>query len=466
MSGTTPAPAAPGRRTVQDVLVDLSGADRAVLAEAPGETVKQAGLGGAILTTAVLAAVSATVALRTAVDAPWWLAVPAALAWGLAILNLDRWIVVSTLRQRHWPLTVLFALPRLGLAVLIGVVVSTPLTLLVFRDEIGAQLQVRQAEQLAAFEAGLADDPRFADLDADRAEARDLEAAIATGVPADAVLTDPEVVALTGRLAALDEEHRQAELAVQCEKEGTCGSGVPGAGIAAADKEARRERLAQERAALTAELEATRGRVATEADAEAATAVGYQRQRLAELSDEIAADTAARDAALAANGAAVADDDGLLAQLGALTALERADPTLRTAHWTLFGFLTALEAMPALLKLVLLLGRPSLFERLSTTADERVAGRARLRGRLERDEAQDVLAHARAVAGVRAEAQLDAETRSAWAASRAQADLAEQAVAHWRRARAARIPDEVDAWITEEAAATRDGGRGGLHRDL
>ena len=29
----------------------------------------------------------------------------------------------------------LFALPRLGLAVLIGVVVSTPLTLLVFRDE-------------------------------------------------------------------------------------------------------------------------------------------------------------------------------------------------------------------------------------------------------------------------------------------------------------------------------------------
>jgi ABC-type nitrate/sulfonate/bicarbonate transport system permease component len=144
--------------SLPSTLATVAGAHRDLLERAPRDRVKQASLGGVLLTTAALAAVSCAVALTMAMRLPWPVAVAGGLLWGVGIYNLDRWLVVST--PRGAPLrTALVSLVRIGLAVVIGAVVSTPLTLVVFDAEISAELQRMHTEDEARFEEELATDP-------------------------------------------------------------------------------------------------------------------------------------------------------------------------------------------------------------------------------------------------------------------------------------------------------------------
>ena len=76
-------------------LLWLSGADLATLEKCPSERGKFTGVGGVVLTTAVMAVVSCAFALYTGAHAPLPVAIGAALFWGLAIMNLDRWLVTA-----------------------------------------------------------------------------------------------------------------------------------------------------------------------------------------------------------------------------------------------------------------------------------------------------------------------------------------------------------------------------------
>ena len=131
-------------------LIWLSGAQRTILAECPTERPKYIGIGSAILITSAVAAVSMTFALHTALKAPLGLAIPLAVGWGLAIMGLDRWLVVSLVRDENKWNYLRLAIPRLLLALLFGAIISTPVVLMVFRSEIAAEIPIVQQQNTAA----------------------------------------------------------------------------------------------------------------------------------------------------------------------------------------------------------------------------------------------------------------------------------------------------------------------------
>lgn len=72
------------------------------------------------------------------------------LIWGLAIFNLDRYIVLSIDKTKGTFKQFLQALPRILLAILIGLVISRPLELKIFDKEIKEHLRVEYLKQQQA----------------------------------------------------------------------------------------------------------------------------------------------------------------------------------------------------------------------------------------------------------------------------------------------------------------------------
>ncbi len=108
------------------------------------------------------------------------------------------------------------------------------------------------------------------------------------------------------------------------------------------------------------------------------------------------------------------------------------NPTLATAHWLLFAFLTALECLPILFKTMLALGPPSLYERLLALGDEKVEERVRLRMQTEYEEAEVLARSALAAAEARAARTLEAESRATGMVLEAQLDVTRDGVERWR----------------------------------
>ncbi len=117
-----------------------AGAYQDLLKGCPSEQTKYAGLGGVILATFVLAALSAGYAIYSVFNNPLW-AVAFAIIWGLVIFNFDRFLV-ATMRKygvsRNKQLWM--AAPRMALALLIGVTIARPLELKIFEKEIDVQV--------------------------------------------------------------------------------------------------------------------------------------------------------------------------------------------------------------------------------------------------------------------------------------------------------------------------------------
>jgi hypothetical protein len=88
--------------TRRSFLIWLSGADLDTLSRSPRERRKFSGLGGVVLTTSCMASVSMAFALHNGVRAALWAAIVVALLWGLAIANLDRWLIVAATRRKKW----------------------------------------------------------------------------------------------------------------------------------------------------------------------------------------------------------------------------------------------------------------------------------------------------------------------------------------------------------------------------
>jgi hypothetical protein len=93
-----------------------------------------------------MAGVSLAFALVTALTVPLAVAIPFAIAWGIAILSLDRLFVVSLPRKGTRLNHLLRATPRVLLALLLGFVISTPFVLQIFRPEIEHEITVLHAQ--------------------------------------------------------------------------------------------------------------------------------------------------------------------------------------------------------------------------------------------------------------------------------------------------------------------------------
>lgn len=117
-----------------------AGAHQKLLKQFPSEHSKYSGLGAVLLATLVLATLSAGYAIYT-VFGNWVWTIGFAVIWGLIIFNFDRFLV-STMRKygvsRHKQ--IMMAIPRLFLALLIGVVIARPLEMKIFEKEINVKM--------------------------------------------------------------------------------------------------------------------------------------------------------------------------------------------------------------------------------------------------------------------------------------------------------------------------------------
>jgi hypothetical protein len=127
---------------VTTLLVRLSGADPKILQLVPEETPKFAALGGVILTTAAVTGLSMLLTL-TMIDITPWAAAVGAVLWSVVVTNLDRMLVGTLQRQAGWLRTIALVLPRLLVALVLGVITSTPLVLRIFEPAIEAELAAR-----------------------------------------------------------------------------------------------------------------------------------------------------------------------------------------------------------------------------------------------------------------------------------------------------------------------------------
>ena len=146
---------------IQKFLVICSGSSTELLKKTPTDVNKHVGIGGVILFTGILAALSSGYALYTIFD-NYYAAVGFGILWGLMIFNLDRYIVTSMKKQGNWFRQLFIALPRIAVAILLGIVISKPLELKIFEKEINKQLNIIVNRNKAELQKSI--DARYVDL--------------------------------------------------------------------------------------------------------------------------------------------------------------------------------------------------------------------------------------------------------------------------------------------------------------
>lgn len=119
-----------------------AGADRKILRQCPTDYAKYAGIGGTILFTALMAVLSGGYAMYFVFNNTT-VAVLFGIFWGLLIFNLDRFIVNTmysdgevTISRREF----VSGLPRIIMAIFLGIVISTPLELKIYESSINIKL--------------------------------------------------------------------------------------------------------------------------------------------------------------------------------------------------------------------------------------------------------------------------------------------------------------------------------------
>ena len=122
-----------------------SGAHLDTLEKHPTDHNKYFGIGATIFFTGLFAALSGGYAMYFVFkggDFAWLFAIFFGLIWGLAIFNMDRYIVGSLDKNASSRKQLLQATPRILLAIMIGIVISRPLELRIFDKEIKEKLKV------------------------------------------------------------------------------------------------------------------------------------------------------------------------------------------------------------------------------------------------------------------------------------------------------------------------------------
>ena len=225
-----------------------AGADSSLLVHCPhSDRVKYQGIGGIVLATAVLAFTSGSYAFYTVfcpkdqtalsqdVHLPTVLqSLAAGLVWALIIFNIDRFIVSSTGKgdgsdSITWT-QFSKAIPRIIMALIIGVCISAPLEIRILKPEIEAQLELEQNEYLSRLNAH---SDRM--IEARRAELR-------TRVDEVQKRLDERAEYFEKRRLEIKEQRRLLEL----EAEGKTGSKKAGRGPAWQDKRDTLDKMEQE----------------------------------------------------------------------------------------------------------------------------------------------------------------------------------------------------------------------------
>ena len=179
---------------LNEILWICAGANRKVLRQCPTEYAKYAGIGGTILFTALMAMLSGGYALYTVFN-DLLTAIGFGFFWGLLIFNLDRFIVNTMYSDGKVTISwkeFCSGLPRIIMAIFLGMVISTPLELKIYESEIDVRIGEDAKKKIDEYRH--ADQHRVDSLNNVIAEMRD---------KADNL---PQVISLTGQAGQLQNE--------------------------------------------------------------------------------------------------------------------------------------------------------------------------------------------------------------------------------------------------------------------
>jgi hypothetical protein len=329
----------------------LTGVNEELLAWVPNERARYTALGGVVLGTATIAAFSMMMALSQVNGGFSVLVIPLGLAWGLFVLNLDRWLV-STSAGTRWHRRTAILLPRLVLAFFFGVVIAEPLVLKVFQSAVEqnvADVRDQDARELGSRLLRCNPDPT--------ADKPAWDAAALPDCDDDRLKLQAGYMALSQKLTALQDqgrtlrdgidqtrkEQRDRDTLASNECAGTAGPGTTGK-VGRGKECVRREQEADDfrRAHPTNEQETALAGLETEitgmqSQVEQAKQA-YQADRDAEVREQVDD--------LTGNQGTI----GLLERFLALDRLTESNAFLAAATWFIRLFFVLVDCLPVLVK--------------------------------------------------------------------------------------------------------------------
>lgn len=127
-----------------------AGVNRDILRQCPTDYAKYAGMGGTILFTALMAMLSGGYAMFYVFNNPK-VAIAFGVFWGMLIFNLDRFIVNTMYSDGKVTISwqeLYSGLPRIIMAIFLGIVISTPLELKIYEKSINTEIKSLKQNKL------------------------------------------------------------------------------------------------------------------------------------------------------------------------------------------------------------------------------------------------------------------------------------------------------------------------------
>jgi hypothetical protein len=395
---------------ISDLMVRLGGGDLEILENFPHDRARYLQMAGVLLTTSGIAVMSMTFALHDALREPLFWAIAFGVIWGIIILNLDRFLVLSMGSIRDKLRLFWIFLPRFLMAVVLAAVISTPLVLRIFSSDIKRELFVIQQRESAQQSKLIANSAKAREAKTLAAKIAADKSILAGHLPQPVTNSRMQeaqsmVATLTPEVQAAQKAEINARAVWQCELYGVgphClgNSGIPGPGPISDAKKQLYESALQHYGKLNGQLSS-----ATATMRSAQTAVGNSaaknlaqdeanaRKELPGREKQYAVLEAYISGAIQSGTNADNRDVGILAQLQALSAASANNSSLNAARLAVLALFFLIEILPVSVKFLLNLGPLSGYEiALKSRDDDKVdkIKLARAEGRRrEEGESQD-----------------------------------------------------------------------------
>ncbi len=322
------------------LLLWMAVADEEVVADCgAGEARRLASAGGAVLGTSVLAVLTATFTFHQILRVPIVPACAFGVGFGVLILNLERFVQASICRQSNWLTTLAQAAPRVGLAILVGLLMSPAVLLKAFASEDAKQVHRDKVRMFAVATTQI--NKEFAEIPALRRREGSLRRSLGTIDSGEILKTNTQYRIDVRRYAALISQARHAPTAALQAR------------YARQADDTRLRVLAPLRRRLLKD-EATSAKTTT--DEERASVTGIAR-RIRTLQTEKGRKLAPFEQDYRAPA-------GLAEQLQALDEVVRREPTVGAFKRILWLFVLAIDALPAVMKTLSVIGRPTEYEQV------------------------------------------------------------------------------------------------------
>lgn len=334
------------------LLIKIAGAREEILAVTESERGKYQALGWAILITSGEAALSMWFALASVLGFNAILSLPVAVLWGLAIMGIDRWMILSIPPRgsRRWAI----AVPRVLLALLLGSVISTPFVLRIFQPEINNEIAVLDTQRANQYLGSVQASHISALVNEWQTRVTSDETVVNTRgqAPID-FSADKQVQTLTHERDYWSGQEQKYYYNWQCQLYGIAPNGSkcrPGNGPLAQGSQQSYLNAKQQVATLTSQIAAREQSLSANGKATAATRLSEAQADLPKAQQELATARGEQDN-LRSQYESTLPKTGLLIRLQALDALSNG-MTLFMARLLIFLLFLVLECLPITVKLM------------------------------------------------------------------------------------------------------------------